>query len=75
MPFGARKGIQFMPINKDTGQRAQLEDEQVIWEAFKPGQAPNDEFTVIDIEGNVIEPNNDTTGSTGALTSGTGGLY
>jgi penicillin-binding protein 1A len=75
IPFRVPTGIQFVRINKQTGQRAQPEDEQVIWEAFKPGEAPNDESTVIDIDGNIIEPSYNTSEGTDDLTTGTGGLY
>jgi len=76
IPFRVPKGIQFIRINKATGQRAQGADETVIWEAFKPGQGPNDEFQeVLDLEGNIIEQSTSTTGTTEVLTTGTGGLY
>ena len=75
IPFRVPPGIQYMPVNPQTGQRAQLGDEKVILEAFKPGETPNDMQTVIDLDGNIIEPSNDTTGATGSLTNGTGGLY
>ena len=74
IPFRVPPGIQYMPINPQTGQRAQLGDETVLLEAFKPGEAPNDEQTVFDIDGNVIEPNYDSTGAAGTLTTD-GGLY
>jgi len=74
IPFRVPPGIQYMPINPLTGQRAQLGDETVLLEAFKPGEAPNDEQTVFDLDGNVIEPNYDSTGATGTLTTD-GGLY
>ena len=38
------------------GSAPSLGDETVIWEAFKPGEAPNDEFSVVDIDGNVVQP-------------------
>lgn len=76
-PFRVPDGIQFIRVNKETGQRPQLQDEQdkVIWEAFKPGEGPNDDFTVVDIDGNIIETITTSTGQTDALTTGTGGLY
>jgi len=75
IPFRVPAGIQFIPVNPDTGQRAQFGDETVILEAFKPGETPNDEYSVVDTEGNVVQRPNDATGATGALTTGTGGLY
>ncbi len=75
IPFRVPNGIQFIRINKETGQRARPEDEKVIWEAFKPGEAPNDESTVVDVDGNIIEPSYSTSEGTDELTTGTGGLY
>lgn len=75
IPFRVPPGIQFVPVNPQTGQRARLGDDTVILEAFKPGEGPNDGTSVIDIDGNIIKPNNDASGATGALTTGTGGLY
>ena len=47
----------------------------MILEAFKPGEMPNDEYSVVDTEGNVVQRPSDATGTTGALDTGTGGLY
>jgi len=44
-------------------------------EAFKPGETPNDEFSVVDTEGNIVQRPTEPAGTTGALTTGTGGLY
>ncbi|MGI9412159.1 MAG: penicillin-binding protein 1A, partial [Hyphomicrobiales bacterium] len=75
IPFRVPSGIQFVPVNPENGQRAQFGDDKVILEAFKPGETPNDEFSVIGADGNVVQRPNDSTGATGALTTGTGGLY
>ncbi len=75
IPFRVPNGIQFIRINKETGERARPEDEQVIWEAFKPGEAPNDESGVVDVDGNIIEPSYNTSDGTDELSPGTGGLY
>ena len=75
IPFRVPPGIQFIPVNPETGTRAQFGDETVMLEAFKPGETPNDEFSVVDTEGNIVQRPTDSTGTTGALTTGTGGLY
>ncbi len=70
IPFRVPSGINFVPINSTTGKRAQLGDEKVILEAFKPGESPPEDIYVIGGETltESIEPS-------GTLTSGTGGLY
>jgi penicillin-binding protein 1A len=72
-PFRVPSGVQLIPIDPATGQRAPYGDPNVILEAFKPGEGPADETVVIgattapaDGEAAVIE---------GGLTTGTGGLY
>ncbi|HEY7763643.1 MAG TPA: penicillin-binding protein 1A [Aestuariivirgaceae bacterium] len=72
-PFRVPSGVQLIPIDSATGQRAAYGDPNVILEAFKPGEGPADETIVIgantapaDGEAAVIE---------GGLTTGTGGLY
>jgi penicillin-binding protein 1A len=72
-PFRVPSGVQLIPIDPATGQRAAYGDPNVILEAFKPGEGPPDETVVIgantapaDGEAAVIE---------GGLTTGTGGLY
>ena len=72
-PFRVPAGIELIPIDPNTGQRAAYGDENVILEAFKPGEQPPDEAIVI---GEGLAP---ATGSDaviqGGLTTGTGGLY
>jgi penicillin-binding protein 1A len=72
-PFRVPSGVQLIPIDPASGQRAAYGDPDVILEAFKPGEGPPDETVVIgansapvDGEAAVIE---------GGLTTGTGGLY
>jgi penicillin-binding protein 1A len=72
-PFRVPSGVQLIPIDPASGQRAAYGDPNVILEAFKPGEGPADETVVIgantapvDGEAAVIE---------GGLTTGTGGLY
>ncbi len=64
-PFRVPPGINLIPINSKTGQLAQLGDEDVILEAFKPGTAPTGTRQVLQ---------GDTAGD-GTPATGTGGLY
>jgi len=77
IPFRVPPGIQYIPINPTTGQRAGFGDEEFILEVFKPGEGPNDEYFVIGADGTIVEmPNASyTPETTEALTTGTGGLY
>ena len=66
-------GIELIPIDPNTGQRAAYGDENVILEAFKPGEQPSQGGYVI---GEKLGPasGNDAV-IEGGLTTGTGGLY
>jgi penicillin-binding protein 1A len=46
-PFRVPAGIKLIRINSRTGTRAVPGDDKVILEAFKPGTAPGDSFSVI----------------------------
>lgn len=75
VPFRVPPGIQLYRINAKTGLKAQAGDEGVIMEAFKPGTAPPDSYSIIgytDAEGRplTVSPEADN-----AVSSGTGGLY
>jgi len=48
VPFRIPKGIRNVQINADTGARARIGDERVIWEAFKIGTEPTDEMYILD---------------------------
>jgi penicillin-binding protein 1A len=72
-PFRVPSGIQLIPIDPNTGERAAYGDENVILEAFKPGEDPSTEPLVI---GDTVMPASaGDLGSEGGLTTGTGGLY
>jgi penicillin-binding protein 1A len=87
IPFRIPPGIQFIPINPETGMRSQFGDENYILEAFKPGERPNEQVFIIGDDGTIIElpaSNVPYTPGTGggaadaggaAITTGTGGLY
>jgi len=47
VPFRAPEGIKLIRVNAKTGLRAQPEDENVIMEAFKPGNEPPDPFSYV----------------------------
>jgi penicillin-binding protein 1A len=74
LPFRVPAGIKLIRIDPKTGMRAGLGDQRVILEAFKPGTAPPDNYSVIgvsDADGRVfVSPEADR-----AVRAGTGGLY
>jgi penicillin-binding protein 1A len=75
VPFRVPAGIKLIRIDPKTGMRASPGDQRVILEAFKPGTAPPDSYSVIgvtDAEGRplMVSPEADR-----AVRSGTGGLY
>ncbi len=47
VPFRAPEGIKLIRVNAKTGLRAQAGDENVIMEAFKPGNEPPDPFSFV----------------------------
>jgi penicillin-binding protein 1A len=72
-PFRVPAGIQLIPIDPNTGERAAYGDANVILEAFKPGEDPATEPLIIG--GTVMPVNAGEAGAEGGLTTGTGGLY
>ncbi len=75
VPFRVPPGIKLVRINPVTGMRAGPGDQKVILEAFKPGTAPPDSYSVIgygtgDGQAIGVTPEADR-----AVRSGTGGLY
>ena len=75
VPFRVPAGIKLIRVDPKTGMRAAPGDTRVILEAFKPGTAPPDSYSVIgmpDAEGRSLggPPPDDR-----MLRSGTGGLY
>jgi len=76
-PFRVPPGIKLIRIDKTTGMRAGPNTEKAILEAFKPGTAPPDNYSVIGFGeadgrsvGGAVTPDADR-----AVRSGTGGLY
>ncbi len=77
IPFRVPRGVQLIPINPATGERAPYGADQVILEAFKPGEEPAEEKFVIGGDGFVPSGVSqvDSSARDGGLTTGTGGLY
>ncbi|MET0313622.1 MAG: penicillin-binding protein 1A [Hansschlegelia sp.] len=72
-PFRVPPGIKLIRINPSSGMRASAGDPKVILEAFKPGTAPPDSYSII---GQAAPSNqNVTPDQDRAVRSGTGGLY
>ena len=74
LPFRVPAGIKLIRIDAKSGMRAGPSDQRVILEAFKPGTAPPDNYSVIgvsDADGRMlVSPEADR-----AVRTGTGGLY
>lgn len=48
LPFRMPNGIRNVQINAETGARAQIGDEKVIWEAFTAGTEPTQDMYILD---------------------------
>jgi penicillin-binding protein 1A len=75
IPFRVPPGIQLVRINATTGLRAGPNDSNVILEAFKPGQAPPESYSVIGYQDQFGKPLTVSPEADRAVRSGTGGLY
>ncbi|WP_269586329.1 penicillin-binding protein 1A [Roseibium sp. Sym1] len=73
--FRVPKGLQLIAINRRTGQRAAPGTPGAILEAFKPGMAPNDSYSVIDFQSSMGVPTAVSPEAAGAVFNGTSGLY
>lgn len=74
--FRVPRGIRLIPINRKTGLLADTGDKQIIMEAFKPGTAPPDRYSVIGFTDDLfIGDTNVSPSANRAVTLGTGGLY
>jgi penicillin-binding protein 1A len=76
-PFRVPPGVRQVQINAETGARARIGDERVIWESFLTGTEPTDKTYILDGNGISLMPTmmgNDAEGTQEAIT-GTGGLY
>ncbi|MGI9352422.1 MAG: penicillin-binding protein 1A, partial [Rhizobiaceae bacterium] len=74
--FRVPRGIKLIPINRKTGLLADAGGAGVIMEAFKPGTAPPDRYSVIGFADDLFIGSTSVSPSANrAVTSGTGGLY
>jgi penicillin-binding protein 1A len=76
IPFNVPPGIKLIRVDAKTGMRAPPGDPKVILEAFKPGTAPPDSYSVIGTDTTNGVPTTQANPDTGPVVrSGTGGLY
>ncbi|XWN34380.1 MAG: penicillin-binding protein 1A [Devosia sp.] len=73
--FRAPEGIKLIPVDRTTGRQVAGSGPGVILEAFKPGTAPGDTFSIIGLNDNQPGRRSITRESERAVLSGTGGLY
>jgi penicillin-binding protein 1A len=74
IPFRVPPGIKLVRVNAKSGMRASPGDPKVILEAFKPGTAPPDNYSVIGADA-ANTSSGPVSVSPDALRNGTGGLY
>jgi penicillin-binding protein 1A len=75
IPFNVPPGIKLIRIDAKTGMRAGPGDIKVILEAFKPGTAPPDSYSVIGAETANGVPTTGAPDGGNVVRTGTGGLY
>ena len=75
VPFRVPAGIKLIRIDPKTGMRAGPGDQRIILEAFKPGTAPPDNYSVIGVTDADGHPLGVSPEADRAVRSGTGGLY
>jgi penicillin-binding protein 1A len=76
IPFAVPPGIKLIRVDAHTGMRAGPGDPKVILEAFKPGTAPPDTYSVIGADTTNGAPTSQAAPDGGdVVRSGTGGLY
>jgi penicillin-binding protein 1A len=75
VPFRVPAGIKLIRIDPKTGMRAAPGDQRVILEAFKPGTAPPDNYSVIGVVDANGQPLGVSPEADRAVRTGTGGLY
>ena len=78
VPFRVPPGIKLIRVTAKTGMRAGPGDGNVILEAFKPGTAPPDNYSVIGTDtanGKPIDTSVSPDAAAGAVRPSTGGLY
>lgn len=75
VPFRVPRGLKLIPIDRKTGLRASGGTDGVIMEAFKPGTAPPDNYSIIGYTDDTGRPLTVAPESDRAVISGTGGVY
>ena len=75
IPFRVPPGIKLIRVDAKTGMRAGPGDPRAILEAFKPGTAPPDNYSVIGAETASGAPVPGSPDAERAVRTGTGGLY
>jgi penicillin-binding protein 1A len=76
IPFSVPPGIKLIRVDAKSGMRAGPGDPKVILEAFKPGTAPPDSYSVIGADGTAPAPTSQAAPDAGnVVRTGTGGLY
>jgi len=78
VPFRVPAGIKLVRVDLKTGQRAGPDSQKVILEAFKPGTAPPDSYSVVGYGSSSMPPaygGGVSPDAARAVRSGTGGLY
>jgi len=75
VPFRVPAGIKLIRIDPKTGMRASPGDQRVILEAFKPGTAPPDNYSVVGVTDADGRPLGVSPEADRAVRAGTGGLY
>ena len=75
VPFRVPAGIKLIRIDPKSGMRAGPGDQRVILEAFKPGTAPPDNYSVIGVTDANGQPLGVSPEADRAVRTGTGGLY
>lgn len=73
--FRVPRGLQLIPINRNTGLRTAAGTPGGILEAFKPGMAPPDSYSVIGFQDDMGVPTYVSPEAGQAVLQGTGGLY
>jgi len=73
--FRVPEGIKLIPVDRRSGRPVSGSGGGVILEAFKPGMAPGDSFSIIGMDDNRPSSGSITRESERAVLSGTGGLY
>ncbi len=73
--FRVPEGVKLIPVDRLSGRATSGSGGNVILEAFKPGTAPGDTFSIIGLNDNEPSRRRITRESERAVLSGTGGLY